>query len=74
MLKIFYKNRVSNEEVLSRLGEERWSLNTVRQRKTVYFGHLIRARGLQRLLLEEKWKVSSAEKRKGVLGQRKFSN
>ena len=36
-------------------------LNTVRQRKAVYFGHLIRARGLQRLLLEGK--VESAKRR-----------
>ena len=45
MLKISYKDRVSNGEV-SGVDEERRLLNTVRQRKAVYFEQLIRARGL----------------------------
>ena len=54
LLKISYKDRVTNEEVLSRVGEKRWLLKKVKQRKVAYFGHLIRARGYQRLLLEGK--------------------
>ena len=54
LLKISFKDRVTNEEVLSRVGEKGWLLKTVKQRKVAYFGHLIRARGYQRLLLEGK--------------------
>ena len=35
MLKISYKDRVSNGEVMSGVDDERWFLNTVRQRKAV---------------------------------------
>ena len=59
------------KEVLSRVGKERWMLNTVRQRKAVYFGHLIRAHGLPRLLLEGN---VEGVKRKEVLWQRTFLN
>ena len=45
---------MTNEEVLSRVGEKGWLLKTVKQRNVVYFGHLIRASGYQWLLLEGK--------------------
>ena len=40
--------------MLSRAGEKRWLLKMMKQRKMAYFGHLIRAHGYQRPLLEGK--------------------
>ena len=54
MLRVSYKDRVTNEEILRRVGEKRGLLNTIKKRKSQYFGHLIRAEGFQRLLLDGK--------------------
>ena len=37
LLKISYKDRVTNEEVLSRVGEKQWLLKTVKQRNDGLF-------------------------------------
>ena len=54
MLRVSYMDRITNGEILRRVGEKRLLLRTVKQRQLQYFGHLIRAGGLQRLLLEGK--------------------
>ena len=50
-LRISYKDRVTNGEILERDREKRSILKMVMKRKMQYFGHLVRAGGLQRLLL-----------------------
>ena len=52
MLKISYMEHKSNDAVLKRMKTEKQLINTIKQRKCSYFGHLIRRDGLQRLLLE----------------------
>ena len=54
MLKISFVDRVSNEEVLRRVGEKRSLLRIVQHRKLRHFGHLIRENDKQRRLLEGK--------------------
>jgi hypothetical protein len=52
MLKISYKDRTTNEEVFTRIGENKTLLNNIKKRKLQYFGHITRAEGLQLNLLE----------------------
>ena len=52
MLKISYTEHKSNDAVLKLMKTEKQLINTIKQRKCRYFGHLIRRDGLQRLLLE----------------------
>ena len=47
-------DRVTNAEILRRIGEKRLLLLSIKGRKLKYFGHLIRAGRLQRLLLDGK--------------------
>ena len=46
-----YKDRVTNEEVLSRLGVERGLLSQIRTHKLSYFGHIVRHDNLQKTVL-----------------------
>ena len=55
ILKISYTEHRTNEYVLQKMNTRRSLMNTIKQRKCVYFGHLIRGEGLQRLLLEGKF-------------------
>ena len=52
MLHIPYKDRITNNEVLTSVDEKRWLLDEIERRKLVYFGHLIRADGKQKHLIE----------------------
>ena len=52
-LKISYTEHRTNEYILQKMNTRRSLMNKIKQRKCVYFGHLIRGDGLQRLLLEE---------------------
>ena len=54
MLRVSYKDHITNEEILRRVGEKRGLLNMVKKRKMEYFGHLVRSEGFQRLLLDGK--------------------
>ena len=54
ILKITWRDRVSNQEVLRRMRTKRSLITSVKKRKLDYFGHLIRNDGLQRELLEGK--------------------
>lgn len=42
ILKIPWTDRVTNNEVLYRLGKERELLSTIKKRKVAYFGHILR--------------------------------
>ena len=46
MEKISYTERVTNEEVLRRVGEERQLLNLIRNRKKNWIGHILRGDGI----------------------------
>ena len=54
MLRVSYKDRVTNAEILENVGEKRSLLKMVMKRKMQYFGHLVRAGRLQRLLVDGK--------------------
>ncbi|XP_071845783.1 uncharacterized protein [Apostichopus japonicus] len=54
MLKVSYKDRMSNEDVLNRVSEERNLLSELKNRKMQYMGHILRSNGLQKQLLEGK--------------------
>ncbi|KAJ8046980.1 hypothetical protein HOLleu_05842 [Holothuria leucospilota] len=54
MLKVSYKNRISNEEVLNRVKAKKKLLSELKNRKLQYMGHILRSSGLQKQLLEGK--------------------
>ena len=54
MLKVSYTDKVSNEEILRRVGGKRNLVRMIKTRKMQYFGHIVRADGMQRLLLDGK--------------------
>ena len=54
MLKISWKKKVTNKEVLRRARVKREMLYAINMRKTRYFGHIIRQNGVQGHLLEGK--------------------
>ena len=54
MMKISYTSHTSNEEVLKMTKSKRFLKAEIINRKTQYFGHIIRKGKLQRLLLEGK--------------------
>ena len=54
MLKISYKDHVTNEEVLRRMNETPKLLKEIKRRKIQYLGHIIRGSEIQKDLLEGK--------------------
>ena len=52
MEKISWTERVTNEEVLRRVGEQRTLINTIWRRKARWTGHVIRSEGLLRTVIE----------------------
>ena len=52
MEKISYTERVTNEEVLRRVGEERQLLNLIRNRKKNWIGHILRGDGIVKEVIE----------------------
>jgi exonuclease III len=52
MEKISWKDRVTNEQVLSRVGEERSLVESIVKRKKNWIGHVVRGNGLLKLVLE----------------------
>ena len=52
MEKISYTQKVSNEEVLRRVGEERQVMSIVRSRKRKRIGHVVRGEGLLKEVIE----------------------
>ena len=51
LARVSYKDRVTNEEVLRRLGVERGLLSQIRTHKLSYFGHIARYDNLQKTVL-----------------------
>ena len=54
MLRVSYKDRITNTRIFELVNERPHLLLAVKERKIKYFGHLIRASGKQRSLLEGK--------------------
>ena len=54
MLRISWKDKISNEIVLRRIQCQRILIKTIKERKLQYFGHLVRRGDLQRVLMEAK--------------------
>ena len=52
MERISYTERVTNEEVLRRVGEERQLLNLIRNRKKNWIGHILRGDGIVKEVIE----------------------
>ena len=52
MEKISWTERVRNEEVLRRVGEQRTLINTIWRRKARWTGHVIRSERLLRTVIE----------------------
>ena len=54
MFRISHLDRKTNVEVLEMAMEKQTLLRTIQERKLQYFGHLIRGKGKQKLLMEGK--------------------
>ena len=54
MLRISWKDKISNEIVLRRIQSQRILTKTIKEQKLRYFCHLVRRRDLQRVLMEAK--------------------
>ena len=54
MMRISYKDHISNEKVLEMVKEKRNLLKQIKKHKIQYFGHIMRAEGFQKQLLEGK--------------------
>ena len=52
MEKISWTEKVSNEEVLTRVGERRCLIRTITERKKNWIGHVLRGKGLLRDVME----------------------
>ena len=52
MLKINWTDKVSNQQVLARIQEERSLINSIQQRKHKWLGHVLRHDGLLHRILE----------------------
>ncbi|KAI5717433.1 hypothetical protein M8J77_005795 [Diaphorina citri] len=66
MEKIKWSDKIRNEEVLRRVGEERSILKTIKKRKANWLGHILRRDCIQRRIMEDK-----IEGKRGR-GRRKF--
>ena len=69
MEKISYTERVTNEEVLRRVVEERQLLNLIRNRKKNWIGHILRGDGIVKEVIEGRMegKRSRGRPRAGML-------
>jgi len=64
MLKISWIEKISNEEVLMRVEEQRSILNIISRRKHSWIGHILRHDGLLRTILEGRMEGKAARGRK----------
>ena len=59
--KISYTERVTNEEVLRRVGEERQLLNFIRNRKKNWIGHILRGDEIVKKVIEGRMEGNEVE-------------
>ena len=63
MLRILHLDRKTNVEVLEMAKVKQKLLRTIQERKLKYFGHLIRRKGKQNLLMEGKIEGSRQQRK-----------
>ena len=51
LLKVSWKEKQSNVEILRRVGKDRELLNNIRRRQMRFFGHVLRHRGIEHLAI-----------------------
>ena len=51
-MKISWRDKKTNEEVLQLTDERLYIITTIKKRKITYFGHMIRRNNIHRLLME----------------------
>ena len=54
MEKISWTDKITNEEVLERVGTDRQLIHTLRNRKKTWIGHVLRGDGLLKEVIEER--------------------
>jgi hypothetical protein len=64
MLKISWTEKISNDEVLKRVGEQRNILNIISRRKHSWIGHILRHDGLLKTILEGRMEGKATRGRK----------
>ena len=71
MERVSYKDRVTNEEVLKNVGENRCLLDKIRSRKRNWVGHVLRGEGLMIEVMEGRMegKRTRGRPRKGMLDE-----
>ena len=76
MEKISWTEKISNEEVLKRIGEERQLMSLIRTRKRKWIGHSIRGEGLLKEVIKERMegKRTRGRTQKGMLDKLKVSS
>ena len=52
MMKISWREKKTNEEVLEMVDEQLYIIPTIKKRKITYFGHMIRRNNIHMLILE----------------------
>ena len=67
-MKIFWTDRITNEEVLQRIGETRLLIGTIVKRKKVWTGHALRENGMLKEIIEVEWKEKEKEAERGRHG------
>ena len=60
-LRISYTRHITNEEVLDRIATTRVILNTVRNRQMSFFGHVMRNKEIESIIIREKIEESVAK-------------
>ena len=68
-MKISWRDRKSNEEVLRMVGEERHLIKVIKTRQRNWLGHILRGEGLLKEVIEGRFKGSRqrGRKRKSML-------
>ena len=65
MERISWTDKITNEEVLRRVGEKRSMAETIVRRKKNWIGHIMRGDGLIKKLWKGKWRVRGDEVESG---------
>ena len=63
MFRISHLDRKTNLEVLEMVKAKQTLLRTIQERKLQYFGHLIRQKGKQNLLMEGKYEIDKTQRK-----------
>ena len=67
MERITWRDQVTNEDVLNKVGESRKLLDTIRRRKNRWIGHILRHPGLFRDVIEGRMEGKRGRGRKRIM-------